>query len=106
MTHFADLSPCNYFGEEHAGVLRAVGWLTDTERFETGLAPRNVYEKLKSLLVDPWQPMVYCGVHQCELCQYDGPCSHANLFIPAESYIFVCPELITHYIAAHRYVPP
>jgi hypothetical protein len=106
MTYFADLSPCDYFGAEHSDVLRATGWLSDTEAFRIGPTPIPVFEKLKSLLHDPWQPMVFGGVHACELCQFDGPLGYANLFVPATSCIYVCPELIVHYVAAHRYLPP
>ena len=30
----------------------------------------------------------------------------ANLYIPHNGKIYVCPELITHYINAHHYEPP
>ena len=50
--------------------------------------------------------MVSAGVHNCELCQYDPPHGHLNLFVPDGTRILVCPELITHYIAAHHYRPP
>ena len=36
---FHDSTRCSYFGEELAGVLIAIGWLNDTERFETGPTP-------------------------------------------------------------------
>ncbi len=106
MTHFDDLAPCDYFGDEHIGVLHAIGWLTDSESFETGLTTAEVFARLKALLNDPWQPMVSAGVHNCELCQYDPPHGHLNLFVPDGTRILVCPELITHYIAAHHYRPP
>ena len=66
----------------------------------------DVFVKIKELLRDPWQPMVALGVHHCELCQFDSPCGNANLFVPNGDLIFVCPELIVHYIAAHHYRPP
>ena len=53
MTHFDDLAPCDYFGDEHIGVLHAIGWLTDSESFETGLTPAEVFARLKALLNDP-----------------------------------------------------
>ena len=106
MTHFDDLTECNYFGEEHAHALRAVGWLAGDKAFQTGPTDAQSFAKLKELLIDPWQPMVSCGVHDCELCQFDSPHSCANLFVPNGSLIFVCPELIVHYIAAHHYRPP
>ena len=106
MTHFDDLTECDYFGNEHAIALRAVGWLSNDRVFPTGPSDSNGFAKLKELLHDPWQPMVFRGVHDCELCLFDPPYSHANLFVPDGSVIFVCPELIVHYIAAHHYRPP
>jgi hypothetical protein len=106
LTYFADLTECDYFGAEHAHALLAIGWLTDDMDFPTGPTDSKVFAKLKSLLNDPWQPMVFGGIHDCELCQYDPAHSHANLFVPNKSIIFVCPELILHYIAAHHYRPP
>ncbi len=50
--------------------------------------------------------MVFHGVHNCELCQYDPPSGHTNLFVPNGSSIYVCPELVIHFIAAHQYRPP
>jgi hypothetical protein len=91
---------------EHAHTLLAVGWLTNDQPYRTGPIDFEVFSKLKDLLNDPWQPMVCCGVHHCELCQFEPPHGHANLFVPGSSIIFVCPELITHYIAAHHYRPP
>jgi hypothetical protein len=47
------------------------------------------------------------GVHECNLCQFAGEASSAaNLFFPHEDRIYVCPELIAHYINAHHYQPP
>ncbi len=51
--------------------------------------------------------MIAMGVHPCGLCRYGGE-AHGknNLFIPGDGCIFVCPELVTHYMNAHRYAPP
>lgn len=106
MTYFADLTTCDYFGDDSANALIAVGWLTIGKPFPMGTTDSQVFTKLKGLLNDPWQPMVSCGVHDCELCQYDPPHGQVNLFVPNKSIIFVCPELIIHYIAAHHYRPP
>ncbi|MDE0866069.1 MAG: hypothetical protein OSA98_19960, partial [Rubripirellula sp.] len=106
LTYFADLSPCTYFGNDSASSLVSVGWLTDMEAFDRGPTPPEAYAKLNGLIVDPWQPTVFLGVHHCALCQFDPPAGSANLFVPDGSRILVCPELILHYIAAHHYRPP
>ena len=106
VTHFDDLTDCDYFGAEYAHLLRAVGWLTNDRPFATGRMESDVFAKLKELMHAPWQPMIASGVHECQLCQFDRPCGHANLFIPNGDVIFVCPELIVHYVASHHYRPP
>ena len=106
MTHFPDLDRCAYFGDELAHTLTAVGWLERDVPFPTGVIASPVYDRLLELTRDPWQPVVLAGVHQCDICQFDGPMAADNLFLPNGDTIFVCPVLITHYIAAHRYLPP
>lgn len=102
---FSDLSKCDYFGDVPENLV-AVGWLANSSPFAVGSIPAESFAKLKSLCVDCWQPMVSCGSHECELCQFDVPRGSANLFIPDGTRIFVCPELVLHYIAAHHYRPP
>lgn len=106
MTYFDDLTVCDYFGAEYAQPLRAIGWLTKDKPFAIGKMDPDAFAKLKELMQAPWQPMVTLGVHECALCQFDAPCGNANLFVPNGNVLFVCPELIVHYIATHHYRPP
>jgi hypothetical protein len=61
---------------------------------------------LVELLRNPWQPAICLGFHHCDLCLYEGPPGKRNLFVPTEGMVFVCPELIAHYMNAHGYRPP
>jgi hypothetical protein len=106
MTHFDDLAAFDCYGAEGAHSLRAIGWLTKDRPFATGKTDSDAFAKLKVLMQAPWQPMITLGAHECELCQFDAPCGNANLFVPNGDVVFVCPELIVHYIAAHHYRPP
>ena len=106
MAWFEDLSPCEYFGAEFSRALRAIGWLQTDRPFPTGPVDQKVYVRLVELLKDPWQPGVSMGLHQCDLCLYEGPTGGRNLFVPAEGAVFVCPELVAHYMNAHGYRPP
>lgn len=106
VTYYRDMSRCDYFGEEVANNLIAVGWLTSSEPIEQGAVPTSFFEKLKALSLEPWQPVVFLGGHHCEICQFDRPSGHLNLFVPNGESIYVAPELISHYIAAHFYRPP
>ena len=106
MTTYPDLDPLPYFGAECADSLRAIGWLGSGHRFTKGPISADTYDRLKQLLVNPFQPLVAFGFHTCDLCQFEGESGSANLFVPADGFLFVCPELILHYINAHHYQPP
>ena len=72
-----------------------------------GSVPRAVYDRLCELFRDPWQPFVCAGRHECNLCRFNAEASAAtNLFVPGDGALYVCPELILHYINAHGYAPP
>ena len=107
MPWFEDFAPCSYFGPDLAPALRTIGWLERGRSFRTGLASPDVYDKLVELCKEPWQPCAFLGLHGCDLCHYrPGAYGVNNLFIPGTGYLFVCPELIVHYMNAHAYSPP
>ena len=106
MAELQDLTPCTFLPRMDEHIL-AVGWLEKSSAFPVGPTPPEVFERLKALASNPWQPFVAAGVHQCSICQFEGEKSGvANLFIAHEGKIYVAPELITHYINAHHYQPP
>lgn len=112
MAWFADLSPCTYFAEGWAHFLRSVGWLERGKPFATGPVDTEVFVRLVEMAKHPLQPMTFMGLHICDLCLYEEEApiiQHAsvnNLFIPADGIVFVCPELIAHYMNSHWYRPP
>jgi hypothetical protein len=103
---FEDLTKCDYFGEEYAEILTAVGWLENEKPFATGKVPIDFFEKLSELQKNPWTFAFFCGFHECSICQFKGKSGIKNIFIPHNKKIYVCPELITHYINNHFYLPP
>ncbi len=105
MAWFEDLAPCSYFMPEWT-FLRAIGWLEAGHPFPTGVVEQRIYDTLLELLRNPWQPFVFAGVHQCDVCWYTGPYGGSNLFVPGTRCVFVCPQLIVHYMNAHGYRPP
>jgi hypothetical protein len=106
MAWYEDLSPCGYFGEEASRVLRSVGWLEAGRSFLTGPTEKAIFDKLCELARQPWAPVAFCGPHVCDLCQYGGSSGAANVFIPGDDFLYVCPVLITHYMNVHHYCPP
>ena len=105
MTWFEDLTECTYFPVRVA-TLRAIGWLQRGRPFPVGEVETCVYEKIVEMCKNPWQPMVAVGFHECDLCIYQGARGVSNLFIPGDGILYVCPELVTHYMNAHGYKPP
>jgi hypothetical protein len=105
MAEYTDLTPCDYFHVECEALL-AVGWLSTETRYAMGDSEPAFFARLVQFAGSPWQPMVFAGFHACELCQFQRPLGTANIFVPHRGSIYVAPELIVHYIAAHRYKPP
>jgi hypothetical protein len=105
MAEMKDLEICTYLPVSSENLI-AVGWLSPGSEYERGRVSEEFFGKLCEFAKDPWQPFVSPGMHQCELCQFQGASGSSNLFIPYGGKIYVAPELITHYIAAHWYRPP
>jgi hypothetical protein len=99
--------------------LKAVGWLGSQEDFPTGPLSPEVVDALRTLGASAWQPAYFLGSHYCGLCvraaggfiqdffaagwQNDHSRSGTrNIFIPGDGFIYVTPEMILHYIAAHQ----
>src|ERR1041385_4465800 len=111
MTFFEDLARCTYF-TGHPELI-AVGWLDDKHSFRSGRIEPRLFETLAALLMDPWQPFVVAGVHDCELCRFSGGpgvvrvgdsriyVGSTNLFVPHGDAVFIAPSLILHYVDAH-----
>lgn len=102
---FEDESPCTYFSVD--AKLIAVGWLERGRSYPTGPVDRRVYDALAGMRKNPWQPFACAGLHECDLCCYEPEVrGSANLFIPGDDAMYVCPEMIVHYMNAHGYSPP
>jgi len=68
--------------------------------------PQSFIEKLRTLTRKPWQLFASAGLHQCDLCQFNGPFFKDNLFIPYKGNVYVAPVAIVHYVESHWYRPP
>lgn len=110
MTDYFDETPCNYFPGITSNSLFSIGWLDFSQRFQTGTIDIKIYKKLekfKTQSINILKLPVCAGLHTCNLCQFDGPRGGNNhIIIPGNGFLYICPELITHYIACHRYLPP
>ena len=97
-----DLSP--YEGSER---MVAVGWLGRGHTYSVGEVPLAVYKKLAALLAEPGRSTASGLIQPCDLCVYEAErAGTMSLFVPGEQRVYVAPELIVHYLNAHRYQPP
>ncbi len=121
MAFYEDLSSCNYFGDEFAHGLVAVGWLEKEHNYSKDVNIVNGFlNKLFDLLINPWQfpHSIEPGSHECDFCLIHEQkrtivlrgssvdMGATELFVPWRSNLFVSPSLILHYIDAHGYTPP
>ena len=108
MTWYADGSTCSWYrvGDHPDLQPRAIGWLDGEHGFERGAVDPSFYERLKRLAEKPFEPIVTAGVHRCEVCQFPEAVGARNLIVPGDGFLYICPELIVHYVAVHSYLPP
>jgi hypothetical protein len=106
--HFADMGTSSMMAA--GSHVRAVGWLDARHAFPTGRLDAAVVDRIGAF-ANSWRLSVVAlewpcaaGSHTCELCGSFE--SSGNLGVPAGEILFVCPEMIAHYVGAHDYVPP
>jgi len=97
--------------------IRAIGWLDPPHEFPVGAVPAGVVDALRAYRAQAdvveeqlGFPSVM-GFHQCGFCPpqsvpADGRVGLRNLGVPFGNLLFVCPELVSHYVDTHHYRPP
>lgn len=91
--------------------VRAIGWLDVDYPYETGKRlPVGFVGRLQTCAED-WATsakllglQTFLGCHDCEFCR--DVAGFGSFGIPAGDILFVAPDMVGHYVAAHRYVPP
>ncbi|MFW6691327.1 hypothetical protein [Streptomyces sp. MAR4 CNX-425] len=123
MTAFDDLSPYSYLPGSvppDVSVLN-VGWLDAGRGYPVGSAPVGFLERLGTLCADHAEARTR-GWHLCQLPHPDGPppcpvtieaggrsvaLGGAEVRVRGTSGVrLAAPDLIHHYVEAHRYLPP
>jgi hypothetical protein len=86
--------------------IRAIGWLHNRHPYRRGSVSPEFLERLRTFVKyrnEPGLPAAFGG-HRCEFCgQVSG---WTNSGVPFNGLLYVCPQLIVHYIEAHSYSPP
>ncbi|HEY1548287.1 MAG TPA: hypothetical protein VGG28_10720 [Kofleriaceae bacterium] len=104
--YFADLATeCQL---ARGAAVRAIGWLEQGHAFSTGSASDAFVSALRRHVEDPgrWLAVVSAGVHACDLGGCDRSSGQQYVIIPARTCVYVAPDLVTHYVEAHSYLPP
>jgi len=106
VAYIPDLSPCEYFGAAHSSDLVAVGWLEKGHEFTIADFDAEFTANPVESVHETWEPVRFAGAHGGEFSRFSRIGGVANLFVPAEGFLYVAPSLIVHYIDAHEYAPP
>ena len=90
--------------------IRAVGWLDALHPFSTGSVEAPVLDRIR-VFAKAWGASgqalgwgAFAGPHTCDLCGAFR--ASGNFGVPHGDVLFVCPEMIVHYVAEHGYCPP
>lgn len=116
MSYFPDLSPYVLANEGTGFPVLNVGWLTRTKPFPTGDSPPEFQEKLLELCVVGGMNYTL-GYHMCDLCRRreivcvrwqgrEQRLGSGEIWVIGQQATYAAPDLVIHYVAAHRYCPP
>ena len=108
MTWYPDLGQSTMVADgEH---VRAIGWLSPRHAFTKGEVPAEFLSRLQDFAKDCFESTealgwgIFLGVHCCDFCGQSM--AGGNFGVPQGEVLFVCPEMLPHYIEAHGYRPP
>lgn len=90
--------------------IRAIGWLHESHSFPVGDSRPEFVRELReitskaSYAMDALGWAAFAGFHTCEFCgEFE---SIRNVGIPAGAILYVAPEMVSHYVEQHSYLPP
>lgn len=90
--------------------VRAVGWLDAGHSFSCGQLDGRVRDRI-TMFSRAWSASVSAlgwpvaaGPHLCDFCRSFR--ASGTFGVPDSEILYVCPEMIAHYVEAHSYLPP
>ena len=102
-----DLTPFPKFGQKASSLLTSIAWVSRGLRPSMGAVPRDVYDRLCLLVRTPWERLPPLHALNCPVCVFHPEMTGKRLVvIPGQGTLYVCPDLITHFVNAHGYTPP
>jgi hypothetical protein len=106
VTYFPDLTAYTYLHpEEEPPNTVNIGWLDRAYPYPAGKTNKKFHVKLRQIsLLRVKQTR---GFHTCYFCKGPNrPHGSAEIRVPGEGKVYAAPELVHHYVVAHRYKPP
>ena len=92
--------------------VRAIGWLSSREPYCKGELPEQAKDRLRefcrfaSVCSKALSFAAYGGWHDCEFCG-DWDCrGYSGIGVPKGDLLFIAPDMISHYVDEHEYLPP
>jgi hypothetical protein len=106
MTYFPDLTLYAYFPPEKERPNTVnIGWLDRDYPFPTGKTSKKFQDKLQQVSLRRVNQTT--GFHSCCFCKGpERPHSSAEIRVSGAGKVYAAPELVHHYVVAHRYKPP
>jgi hypothetical protein len=90
--------------------VRAIGWLDASQPFMNGHVEPAVAERIR-LFAARWFESArtlrwpaFAGPHLCNLCNAFR--ASGDFGVPDGKVLYVCPQMIAHYVDVHEYAPP
>jgi hypothetical protein len=113
--YFEDLTPYRYLEQSEPNTYN-VGWLDGQHAFPTGEMAAEPSKRLVQLCLNPinrtrgWHPCPLCKEGYPVRIQVGGrsvPLGDGEIRVEgADSKRYAAPNLICHYVQAHKYLPP
>jgi hypothetical protein len=115
--YFVDLTTYSYLrnNEEIPDILN-IGWLDSEHPFEKGEVASQYTDKLKEIILSGKCVLRARGMHPCPFCNEPTlvksdtkylALGASEIWIPTQNnIIYAAPNMLHHYITAHKYKPP
>jgi hypothetical protein len=111
MTYFPDFSLYRYIGDSETSL--NIGWLDQSMPYPQGETSEEFRQKLLQFCISAPRIHQTRGWHQCNLgnCPYpvkidENGFGDAEIRVIGQSKTYASPDLIIHYVIAHKYKPP
>jgi hypothetical protein len=114
MSYYADLSEYVYSKENLQPNTLNIGWLDNEHTYFMGEVSEDFVDQLFQICSSPmsksrgWHPCPFCKEYPVKV-QRNGnilALGAAEIKVTGKCFTYISPDLIYHYVVAHKYCPP